>query len=226
MSMNDTLKNDLLKLIYQATAIADIAQDDGSSPATQYYYALHTADPGDGGDQSTNEVSYTGYARQSAARSASGFTVSGSQLSNAAQIQWGLCTAGSATAMFWSVGKASSGAGQILHRGVMGAALGPFVAESSNDTITIKGHGLSVDDRIAFWARPGDSLPSGITQGTVYWVKTVADGDNITLSATQGGATLDITADGDGFAMKVSPLAISNNVNPTAAIGALVHTLD
>lgn len=225
MSMGNTFENDILQLIYNAVAIANLADNAGSAPATNLYYVLHSADPGEGGDQSTNEVAYTGYARQAAVRSSSGLTVSGNQVSNAAQIQWGQCSAGSTTARFWSIGMASSGAGKILHRGVLGSALGSFVADA-DDTFTIKGHGLAVSDLVCFLSRPGDTLPTGIGEGTHYYVKTVPDADTITISATNGGPTIDLTADGEGVAFKMSPLVISLNVNPTAAIGALVYTLD
>ena len=49
----------LLKLIFQAVAWADLAQDDGSTPYTTLYVSLHTASPGVGGSQTTNEVSYS-----------------------------------------------------------------------------------------------------------------------------------------------------------------------
>jgi hypothetical protein len=82
-----------------------------------------------------------------------------------------------------------------------------------------------VNDQIVFYARPGDVLPTGITEGTIYFVKTVTDVDNITISATQGGATLDITVDGDGLMFKVVPLAVSNTITPQFAIGALTVNL-
>ena len=68
MSKGDTFENDLLKLIFNGTAIANIADNAATSPLTNLFVALHTADPGETGNQSTNEVSYTGYARATVAR--------------------------------------------------------------------------------------------------------------------------------------------------------------
>ncbi len=47
MSKGNTFENDLLKLIFNATAIANIADNAGSSPLTNLYVSLHTADPGE-----------------------------------------------------------------------------------------------------------------------------------------------------------------------------------
>jgi len=51
MSKGNTFENDLLKLIFNATAIAGIADNAGSSPLTSLYVSLHTDDPGEAGDQ-------------------------------------------------------------------------------------------------------------------------------------------------------------------------------
>ena len=68
MSKGNTFENDILKLIFNATAIANIADNAASSPLTNLYASLHTADPGEAGDQTTNETSYTSYARVAVAR--------------------------------------------------------------------------------------------------------------------------------------------------------------
>ena len=93
MSKGDTYENDLLKLIFNATAVADLAQDDTTSPATTLTVALHTADPGEAGTQATNETAYTGYARVAVARTTGGWTVTGNSVSPAANIDFGECTA-------------------------------------------------------------------------------------------------------------------------------------
>ena len=68
MSMSTTFANDLLKLIFNATPIANIADNAVTAPLTTVTMALHTDDPGAGGTQSTNEVAYTGYARPTPSR--------------------------------------------------------------------------------------------------------------------------------------------------------------
>lgn len=117
MSKSSAFENDLLKLIFAATAIANIADNASSSPLTNLYVALHSADPGNSGNQSTSEISYTTYARVAVARTSSGWTVTASSVSPAADIVFATPSAGSGTATYWSVGTAASSTGKILYSG-------------------------------------------------------------------------------------------------------------
>ena len=112
-----TFDNDWLKLTLNATAIANIADNAASSPLTNVYLSLHTADPGAGGSQTTNEATYTSYARVAVARSGSGWTVSGSSATLTSLVAFPTATGGSETETYFAVGTASSGAGKILYRG-------------------------------------------------------------------------------------------------------------
>lgn len=207
MSKGNTFENELLLLIFNNVNIANVGDATGlrgSTTAGNLYLSLHTAEPGEAGDQTTNEVAYTGYARVAVSRSGAGFTVTGNSVSPAADVDFGACTASPATYTHWAIGTSAAGAGKILYKGVIGAALGGFTALAT-DTITIPGlTGVAVNDNIAFFAAPGDTLPAGIAEGTVYFVKTLS-GNDITVSTTAGGATVDITAPGKGRAMKVTP---------------------
>lgn len=112
--------NDILALIFNATAIADLAQDDGSGPATNLYLALHTADPGTGGSQTTSEATYTSYARVAVARTTGGWSVpSGGQTANAGLVQFPECGVTGNTITHVSIGTASSGAGKVLYAGAL-----------------------------------------------------------------------------------------------------------
>ena len=119
MSKGNTFENDLLKLIFQGTAIADLAENDSSSPLTNLRVALHTADPGEGGSQTTNEANYGGYARVNVARSTTGWTITNNSVSPAANITFPTATSGSNTITHFSVGTATSGAGKILYKGTV-----------------------------------------------------------------------------------------------------------
>ena len=123
MSKGNTFENELLLLIFNATAIADLAEDDTTSPLTNLYVALHTGDPGEAGAQNASEATYTGYGRVAVARTSGGWTVSANAVSNAAAITFGACTAGSSTCTYFSVGVASSGATKILYSGALTASL-------------------------------------------------------------------------------------------------------
>ena len=61
MAFGSTFENDLVKLIFNGTAIANIADNTASSPLTSLYVSLHTADPGEAGDQTTSEATYVTY---------------------------------------------------------------------------------------------------------------------------------------------------------------------
>lgn len=125
MSMSNASETNLLLLLFNNTDWANVGDAAGlqnSAAAGSFYVALHTADPGDAGDQTSSEVAYTGYSRVAVARSAGGWTVAGNQVSNTAMVQFGACTAGSATATHFSVGLAASGAGDILYSGALSAS--------------------------------------------------------------------------------------------------------
>jgi hypothetical protein len=231
MSKSDGLENSWLLLYFTATAIANIADNAASVPATNIFISLHTADPGEGGNQTSNECAYTGYARIAVVRTSGGWTVSGTnptQAVNAALVQFAKSTgvADNTNAIYFGVGRSSSGAGTLDYSGVLGTALGPGTAETDDNTVTIPGlAGVAVGDKIIFVHSPNGLTPGGIVEGTTYFAKTVA-GDVLTLSATSGGATLTVTSDGSGFWYRSSPLQITLNVQPQFAAGTLVVTED
>lgn len=119
MSKGNTFENDILKLIFNATAIANIADNAASSPLTNLYVSLHTADPGETGDQTTSETAYTSYARVAVARSGSGWTVTANSVSPVANIDFPACTGGTSTITHFGVGTASSSTGKLLYKGTV-----------------------------------------------------------------------------------------------------------
>jgi hypothetical protein len=228
MSKSNGLETSLLALLFNATAIANIADNAASAPATNIYVSLHTNDPGEGGSQTTNEVSYTSYARVAVARTSGGWTVASGQVTNAASVTFPKATgvADNATAIYFGIGLSSSGAGTLEYSGPLASNLGIGTGKASTDTITIPGlSGLSVGDKLLFITIPGGTIPAGITEGTTYFAKTVS-GNDITISTTSGGSTLDITADGACLVVKLSPLAISQNIQPVFSASSLVISED
>jgi hypothetical protein len=124
MSKGDTFENDLLKLIFNATAIANIADNAATSPLTNLYVALHTADPGEAGTQATSEATYTGYARVAVARTTGGWVAAtAGATDNVAAITFGSCEAGTNTITHFSVGVAATGTTKILYKGALTASL-------------------------------------------------------------------------------------------------------
>lgn len=123
MSAGNTFENDLMKLIFNATAIANIADNAASSPLTNLYVSLHTADPGESGSQTTSEATYTSYARVAVARTSGGWTVTNETAANTAAVNFPACTGGSNTITHFAIGTASSSTGKVLFSGALSASL-------------------------------------------------------------------------------------------------------
>ena len=123
MSMSNTSETALLNLLFKNQAWADIGDASGLQPsatAGNFYVRLHSADPGETGTGDTSEISYTGYAPVAVARGA-GFNVSGAVVSNAGTVQFGVCTAGTATVTHFSDCVGTGAGAAIVYRGALGA---------------------------------------------------------------------------------------------------------
>jgi hypothetical protein len=130
MSLTNSAENSIALLIFNATAWANIADNAASGPLTNLYVSFHTADPGEGGSQTTSETSYGSYARVAVARSGSGWTVTGNSVSPAANVDAPQCTSLTATLTHFGIGSASSGAGVLIGSGT----LTPNISVSSGVT--------------------------------------------------------------------------------------------
>lgn len=120
MAKGATFDNDFLKLIFNATNISLLADNTATTPLTNLFVSLHTADPTSAGNQTSSEISYTGYARVSVARTSGGWTVSTNTVVPAATITFGAMTAGAGgTVTNWAIGTATSGTGKILWTGTV-----------------------------------------------------------------------------------------------------------
>ena len=120
MSKSNFLENAWLALYFNATPIANIADNAAAAPLANLFVALHTADPGEAGTQATSETAYTGYARATVARTAGGWTVGAGTVSPVANIDFGQCTAAPGVDITHaSVGVAVSGASKILYKGAL-----------------------------------------------------------------------------------------------------------
>jgi hypothetical protein len=166
--------------------------------------SLHSGDPSTTG---ANELSggSPAYARQTPAWSASAagvLSLSGSETFDV--------PAGSTVAFvgMWT----NSGA---VFRGYVPAGSGSAgggtvdafsVDDASTDTLDSVGHGLADADKVVALSprQTGQSLPTGLSEGTVYHVRDSA-ADTFKLAATAGGAAIDLTSKGHGFVIKVTP---------------------
>jgi hypothetical protein len=121
---SSSYSNSLLKLVFQAVNFANVADNTVTSPLTNLYVSLHTASPGVGGNQATNETTYVGYARRPVARTSGGFTVTANSVSPANVIDFGECTASpGAPVTHFAIGTVVSGAGVLLYIGAISPAI-------------------------------------------------------------------------------------------------------
>lgn len=124
MPKGTTTCNNVLKLIFNATNWANVADNAATSPLTNLFLSLHTADPGVGGSQTTSETSYTNYARVSVVRTTSGWTAATTaSTQNVALLQFPQCGATGATVTHVAIGTLTSGAGVILYSGALNSSL-------------------------------------------------------------------------------------------------------
>lgn len=124
MPKSTSASNSVLALIFNATTWADIAENDTSAPSTNMYLSLHTADPGVGGSQLTNETAYTNYVRIAVARTVGGWDVpSGGATANAALAQFAQCGVTGATLTHVAIGTGAAGAGLVLYAGALSSSL-------------------------------------------------------------------------------------------------------
>jgi hypothetical protein len=99
----------------------------------------------------------------------------------------------------------------------VGGALPMLVTvDASNDTFTNFGHGLINGSQVFFEPVSGGSLPSGISQGTMYQV------NNASTNAFQvltGLATLNVTASGECYAIQCVPEVFNSQGTYSFATG-------
>jgi hypothetical protein len=118
-AISDTTENAILNLVFRATAWANYADNAATSPETNIVVAGATADYTDTGTLSSNEVTYTSYARVNVARSTGWNAASGGSTSPAATISFPAGTGGSGTMTHFATGKSGGGAAAVLWYGTV-----------------------------------------------------------------------------------------------------------
>lgn len=117
MSKSNATETDFVAYIFTSVAIPWAA-------IPNLYISLHTADPGETGNQSTSEASYTSYARTTVVRTSAGWSIGTGTAANAALISCPQCTGGSNTITYVAIGTTVTGTGQILYSGILNSSLG------------------------------------------------------------------------------------------------------
>jgi hypothetical protein len=210
MPWNDALKN---------TGVAAAA-------AAITHIGAHTlTDPGTGTNANAGEATGGGYVRQAVAW---GTAAAGVALNTGALV----IPVDTGTYGFLTKWTASTGNTNNF-RGYMpmgGAAVlkgfGSVDTSLANDTLFSVGHGLVDTNRVMLYNVFAETLPTGLTEGTIYFVVS-ATTNTFKVSLTSGGAAVDITAVGGGefYWQQVVWEQFNAPGNITVAIGALALDL-
>lgn len=144
MSKTNVWENGVLDLVFlniPFTLLGDAAGLLGSGAAGSLYISLHTANPDEGGDQTTNECAYPGYNRIAVPRSALGFVRTGNVINPVNPISFPAASSGGmGSAPFFGVGTSAAGAGKLLYKGSItpaipfGVGITPTLDETTNIT--------------------------------------------------------------------------------------------
>jgi hypothetical protein len=208
---------------YLAGKVIDhLLRNQAYTPVATVYCSLHTADPGLTG---ASEVTGGSYARQSIALTAA----SSSHTDNSGLLSFTLMPAVVAPGVVFGGLWDAATVGNFFYGGILAGAVQVSragTATASTDLISSLGHGLSAGDTVEFEATLGTADPAGITAGTIYYV--IASGlttDAFKVSATSGGATIDITADGNVVWRKVVGKLVNSGDTFQVAIGDFDLTL-
>lgn len=119
MSISNTTETAIMKLVFQAVAWGNYADNAATTPETNIVCALHTADPADTGTMATSEATYTSYARVNVARTTGGWTEASGTVTPVATISFPAGTGGTGTVTHFSTGKSGGGASAILWSGTV-----------------------------------------------------------------------------------------------------------
>lgn len=209
---SDYLENKLLDHVFSATSF---------TPPATLYVALFTATPSDSGGGT--EVTGGSYARVSVTNNLTNFpAASGGAKSNGTAISFVPATADWGNCVAFGIFDASSGGNLITWAWLTDnpeiANIG--TAAATGDLFTAYAHGLANGNQIVFFAPPGGQLPTGITANTAYYV-VGSTTNTFQVSATSGGAAIDITTDGGWYAIKIKNVQVNNGDTAVFSAGSL-----
>lgn len=132
------------------------------------------------------------------------------------------------TYAFLTLWNASTGNSGTQFRGwvpINGNIKGFFSVDTTltNDALFSVAHGLSNGDRVVVFNVFAESLPTGLTEGAVYYVVNTTT-NSFKVASSAGGTAIDITAvgGGEGYFQSVIPETFGAQGQITVASGALV----
>jgi hypothetical protein len=211
--MRTTYTSDKILNLYRATNF--------TAPAAVYAGLLTAVTDAEAG--TVTEASFAGYARTAITFGAPAANAGGRQITNSVAVTHAAKTdVGTATIIAVGIYDALT-VGNLLDV-ILLDGKDPFVAVA-NDTATeflrAPAHGLANDQQVRVEQFVGTgTLPTGLSENTTYFVVNTAT-DQFNLAATQGGAAINITAQGKLLIVPLTPLTLNQNDQANFAIGVL-----
>jgi hypothetical protein len=213
MPFNDSAKNAMLD-----------ALDESATQITHVAILALSADPGTGTNSTGTEATggSPAYARQAVTWGAASAGTKSNTGSLTFDVPAG--TYGFFGLFNASTGNTSNYKGYIPFGGASALkGFGTVDTTLTNDTLFSRAHGMADTDRVILYNVFAETLPTGLTEGTVYFVVSSAT-DTFKVSTTSGGAAVDITGIGGGefYWQRVVPEVFAAQGQITVAAGALV----
>ena len=136
---SNTHSQNWLKLVYQAVAWANMADNAATSPFTNIYVELSTGTLTATSAQNTTEAAYTSYARVAVARTTGGWGLSSQTISNVAAITFPAATANWGTITHVAIFDAATSGNMLMY-----SALDSSVIINSSDTFEFAAGALNI----------------------------------------------------------------------------------
>jgi len=174
------------------------------------------------------EATFTGYARKAITWAAAEDTsaADGRQIKNSGAVTFDANT-GSNEDIIGYAGYTASTAGTCKFIGLLDSD-SPIVGvgDATADTITAPAHGLSADQRVFFMKAPLGTDMAGPAENTAYYVLAAGlTTDVFAISATSGGAAVDITTTGVGWFLPYTAQTVATNAVVSFSDGTIIQQI-
>ena len=196
--------------------------DESVSGAITHVGVGNSTDPGTGTNYAGTEA--TGGSPAYARQAVTWGPASAGQKSNSAGLTFDVPAGTYAFLLFFNASSGNTN-NYLGYAPINGSVKGFFSVDTTlaNDQLFSVAHGLADGDRVQLFNVFSESLPTGLAEGTAYFVVASAT-NTFKVSTTSGGSAVDITAlaGGEGFFQKVIPEVFGAQGQITVATGQLV----
>lgn len=227
MILSNSMTESLARFIFLNTVTASLPLADLGATAgtvTDLALSLHTGPIAVGDAQTVNEVStstWTTYARQTVTRNGTNWTfTSPNKIENAGTITFPTNgSGGTPTVVSW-LGIGSNTGNRVIFRVPLSLEIPKAFVRldaATNETVQVPAHGYSAGQEVMFFETEGSNLPTGISEGVVYYVRTTGlTSDAFSISTTgAGGSAVDLTDNGSlstgGLVARVATKTVNAN---------------